>query len=47
MRWLFHFAEFSVSKPPLLEARQRCRAFSLQPHIAAEESVALCERMKS
>jgi Sulfatase len=29
MRWLFHFAEFSVSKHPLLEARQRCRGFSL------------------
>jgi hypothetical protein len=47
MRWLFHFAEFSVNKPPLLEARQRCRGFSLQPHIATEEIGALCERMKS
>ncbi len=29
MRWLFHFGEFSVSKHLLLEARQRCRGFSL------------------
>ena len=28
MRWLFHFGEFSVSKHPLIEARQRCRGFS-------------------
>jgi len=29
MHWLFHFAEFSLSKHFLLEARQRCRDFSL------------------
>ena len=28
----FHFAEFSVSKHPLLEARQRCRGFCRDAH---------------
>ncbi|PYI98120.1 MAG: hypothetical protein DMF00_12980 [Verrucomicrobia bacterium] len=47
MRWRFHFGEFSVSKQPLLEARQRCRAFSLfSMHGDNGKRYALCAEEK-
>jgi hypothetical protein len=43
----FHFACAQVEQASLLEARQRCRDFSLLTHIATTESVSLYARMKS
>jgi hypothetical protein len=42
----FHFACAAVRKHLLLDARQRCRDFSLLTHTAATRSVSLCVPMK-